>query len=45
MNFYGLNRAMVVTNSTFTESVQKLVLANHVVLLDRAVLTEKLRGL
>ncbi len=45
MNYYGLNKAMVVTNSTFTEPAAKLAQANHVILWDRNTLSDKIREL
>lgn len=41
-NFYRLDRAMVITNSSFTKSAQKLARANSIVLWDRNTLQEKI---
>ncbi len=41
-NFYRLDKAMVVTNSYFTESAQQLARANSIVLWDRNILKEKI---
>ena len=40
--FYGCNRVMVITNSTFTKAAEELASANNVVLWGRDMLKEKL---
>lgn len=41
--YYGANKAMVVTNSTFTKSAIELAKSNDVILWDREVLIEKIK--
>lgn len=45
INFYHLDKAIVVTNSTFTDLAIKLANSNEVVLWDRNILKEKLSEL
>jgi hypothetical protein len=45
INFYHLDKAIVITNSTFTDSAIKLANSNEVVLWDRNILKEKLSEL
>lgn len=42
LNFYGLNRGMVVTNNIFTASAQNLALSNSIILWDRIKLLQQL---
>lgn len=42
INFYNLNKAIVVTNNYFTQSALQLAEANNVVLWDRNILKEKI---
>jgi hypothetical protein len=41
-NHYKLDKVIVITNNTFTESAQKLALSNAVLLWDRSILKEKI---
>jgi HJR/Mrr/RecB family endonuclease len=42
LNYYNLDRGIVVTNNYFTESAKKLALSNNVILWDRNILKEKI---
>ena len=42
LNYYGLSKGMVVTNSYFSKSARELALKNHIQLWDRKALKEKL---
>lgn len=42
INYYQLDKGMVITNSFFTESAQQLAQANSIVLWDRNILKEKI---
>lgn len=44
MNYYHFERAMVITNSRFTQAAIELANANNIILWDRIILREKIES-